>query len=206
MCRVKVTGTIYGIRLFLKYRSDELEHTILHRILKGNMGRRSWGREVQLLIKEVGSTEKPAILNHYIEKWRSGMETEELQRRLLASPCIRPTWPASTWHNVLAQVPAPPTVIERSYLRLRLGCYMTAERMSEKGLIKDTGTCPLCDEDEPEDVAHLLRRCPRWAVAREAMLATLPVDFSDVRLTDEEFVGVFWEHYPGQATNAGVEG
>ena len=125
-----------AIRLFLKYRSDELEHTILHRILKGNMGRRSWGRGVQLLIKEVGSTEKPAILNHYIEKWRSSMETEELQRRLLASPCIQPTWPASTWHNVLAQVPAPPTIIERSYLRLRLGCYMTAERMSEKGLIK----------------------------------------------------------------------
>lgn len=100
------------------------------------------------------------------------MESEERQRRLVASGNTRIWWPTRPWLALLAQVDSDPTAAERAFLRVRHGMFPTCERMFAKGLVRFDGApvCPACGSVEPESIGHLIRRCAAWDVARAQYL------------------------------------
>ena len=108
------------------------------------------------------------------------MESRGRQEALVASGRLRPTWPTATWYNVLAQVPmGNPLTVEKAFLRMRHGQFLSAVRLREKRLISlEAPPCPLCGGGEEEEtVAHYLRRCARWGAARQRHLGSIPSVF-----------------------------
>jgi DNA-binding transcriptional regulator YhcF (GntR family) len=184
------------VRVLRKHLHPRMQGSILHRVLnRPSQSRYSFRNKTMSMLAAIarhfnytfnageGCIDLPIglVRDYYVGIWRRGMESETRQESLIASGTLRPMYPMATWFNVLAQVRGiNPLTVERAFLRLRHGQFLTVQRMQEKEMTtRAVRTCPLCDGDEPETVAHMLRRCTRWNAARHEHLASIPGTFDD---------------------------
>lgn len=167
---IRAIWQINRVRVLRKHL--QMTDTVLGQLLHANkQSAYSFKRSTETMLRKVirhfnvpesiESVPLRLVGEYYTHIWRKNMETRGRQEALIGSGCLRPTWPTATWYNVLAQVPmGNPLTVEKAFLRMRHGQFMSAARMRSKDLISSEAVpCPLCGGQQEETVPHYLRRC-----------------------------------------------